>query len=69
MLANKLHINMSKCCFSDFKPSEDSIADVNDFIIKINEHVSEATFLSVKIDENLKWSSHIRQSYSAVLTS
>ena len=62
MLLNKLHINMDKCCFIDFKPSSH---DDNNYSIKINntdiEQVSETKFLGVTIDDNLNWNAHIKQ--------
>ena len=64
MLVNKLHINMSKCCFINFKPKcndtnhENYSLKINDIIIK---QVSETKFLGVTIDENLNWNSHIKQ--------
>ena len=60
MLVNKLHINMSKCCFIDFKPDKNVIPDSN-LRLKINnmviKQVNEARFL----DENLNWKSHIHK--------
>ena len=38
MLVNKLHINMSKCCFIDFKPDKNVIPDSN-LCLKINNVV------------------------------
>ena len=47
MVVNKLHINMSKCCFIDFDKTATENADDNDnFVIKIKntkiKRVSEA---------------------------
>ena len=61
MISNKLHINMSKCCFIHFKPKKNK--NLNDeeenfdlFIdsIKIKK-VQKAKFLGVIIDQNLSW--------------
>ena len=64
MLVNKLHINMSKCCFIDFKPDKNVIPDSN-LCLKINnvviKQVNEARFLGVTLDENLNWKSHIHK--------
>ena len=50
MLLNRLHINMSKCCYIEH-------------IIKIKHtkinQVTETKFLGVTIDENLNWNAHI----------
>ena len=69
MEANKLHINMSKCCFIDFKspmPHESELElEERKFQLKIHnekiERVSETKFLGVVIDEKLNWSPHIRK--------
>ena len=57
MMTNKLHINMSKSCFIDFKsekinalPNEELNVLIQNIEIK---RVTEATFLGVTIDENL----------------
>lgn len=64
MYANKLHINMSKCCYIHFKPKS-KITDqpypnfqlvINNTVIK---QVRYAKFLGVTIDENLNWDRHI----------
>ena len=63
MILNKLHINMTKCCFIHFKPTnykpmaEDGLFNlkVSDFPIK---KTSETKFLGVIIDEKLSWESH-----------
>ena len=76
MLVNKLHINMSKCCFIDFKPDKKIIVfflkllffflipDSN-LCLKINnvviKQVNEARFLGVTLDENLNWKYHIHK--------
>ena len=64
MLVNKLHVNMSKCCFIDFK-SKSKNANLEKYSLKINDteikKVSETKFLGVTIDENLNWNSHIKQ--------
>ena len=65
MVVNKLHINMSKCCFMDFdKKATENAEDNDNFIIKIKntkiKRVSEAKFLGVTIDEKLNWNFHIK---------
>ena len=52
MLVNKLHINMSKCCFIDFKPDKNVIPDSN-LCLKINnvviKQVNDILFIHKKI--------------------
>ena len=71
MLVNKLHINMSKCCFIDFKPDKNVIPDSN-LCLKINnvviKQVNEARFLGVTLDEN-PTSINSRKSYRVVQAS
>ena len=69
MKCNLLHINIKKCCYIHFKPSrtkvnpdyreeeEVNILTLNNTVIK---RVSEAKFLGVIIDEDLKWNAHIQ---------
>ena len=67
MLLNKLHINMSKCCYIHFKPKAPncdlSNSSCNNSELYINQlpikKVSETKFLGVTIDEHLSWESHI----------
>ena len=65
MKSNKLHINMSKCCYIYFQRQANNQNDSNNTEIKIDNHiinqVSEIKFLGVTIDENLNWNSHIKQ--------
>ena len=64
MALNKLHINMSKCCYIHFKPNTyimpDSHVELNlqidDFVIK---RTNQAKILGVIIDEKLSWDAHI----------
>lgn len=68
MICNKLHINMTKCCFIHFKPkavnqTNDQDQDsphhnlfLDNFPIK---KVSDTKFLGVIIDENLSWNAHM----------
>ena len=71
MLANKLHINVSKCCYIHFLPN---LSRVNQtcartrvydkacsLLINNNEikKVQSAKFLGVIIDEKLNWEAHI----------
>ena len=64
MLLNRLHINMSKCCFIDFKPCEDGEPENDKYTIKIGnlkiKHVKETKFLGVTMDENLNWNAHLK---------
>ena len=66
MILNKLHVNMSKCCFMHFQPkcttSKNTIEtnlklEIDGFPIK---KCNETRFLGVIIDENLNWDAHIR---------
>ena len=66
MFLNKLHINMSKCCYIHFKPkirrTELTQAQPNHALLINNfpiKKVSETKFLGVIIDENLSWDPHI----------
>ena len=64
MALNKLHINMSKCCYLHFKPksktensAEDDLALILDgFPIKKSK---TAKFLGVVLDDKLSWEPHI----------
>ena len=67
MHANKLHINMKKCCFMHFKPKGPSFKKnldqpevppikINDFEIK---EVDNTKFLGVTIDKELSWIPHL----------
>ena len=64
MLVNKLHINMSKYCFINFKSPKSDNENEN-YALKIKttkiKQVNEAQFLGVTIDENLNWNSHIKK--------
>ena len=64
MLVNKLHINITKCCFIDFKSPKSDNKNEN-YALKIKttkiKQVNEAKFLGVTIDENLNWNSHIKK--------
>ena len=62
LIANKLHLNMDKTCYSIFslsksppKPFVISLK-INDIVIK---HVSACKYLGVLIDDELKWTSHV----------
>ena len=66
MHLNKLHINMTKCCYIHFKPRTLTTSkveatslhlEIDGFPIKI---VEQAKFLGVIIDENLNWAAHIK---------
>ena len=64
MLTNKLHINMTKCCYMIFRPHNRLIDQpypdlklmVNNFEIKLVTHTK---FLGVTIDDKLTWDKHI----------
>ena len=62
MLLNKLHINMSKCCYIHFKPKKTNPIDdklhlnIDGIPIK---RTSTAQFLDVVIDESLSWEPHV----------
>ena len=64
MVLNKLHINLSKCCYIHFKPRKCKKAPENptlellidDFSIK---KTNETKFLGVIIDKDLTWEPHI----------
>ncbi|KAL5251633.1 hypothetical protein ACHWQZ_G017121 [Mnemiopsis leidyi] len=66
MILNKLHVNMSKCCYMHFKPrfaasNEDNELDlelkIDGFTIK---QCSQTRFLGVIIDEKLNWDAHVK---------
>ena len=64
MILNKLHVNMSKCCFMHFKPKSaqesnnpDLKLEIDGFIIK---KCRQTRFLGVIIDERLNWDAHIK---------
>lgn len=66
MICNKLHINLSKCCYMYFSPhkySTENTLDDDDIIIlngKEITRVREAKFLGVTIDDKLTWGPHIK---------
>ena len=63
MYVNKLHINIEKCCFIHFKPSNMENAVTAEFDVKIGDEiikqVSETKFLGITIDNKLSWDTHI----------
>ena len=67
MIANKLHINMSKCCYMYFNPNkrqleeENSQSDLHTLHLDGSEilRVQQTKFLGVIIDEKLSWQPHI----------
>ena len=69
MFANKLHINLKKCCYMYFNPAKRGSAELNtnvgDLSLKINDTeikcVTETKFLGVIIDDQLNWQAHIKQ--------
>ena len=69
MHANKLHINIKKCCYIHFRPkigTSDGGQDNNNqhTRIKINNYeideVEEKKFLGVTIDNKLTWLPHLK---------
>ena len=66
MKHNKLHINMTKCCYIHFQPNNtDNNTDSSDnFKLKIDNHnlkkVKNTKFLGVTIDEKLCWDDHLK---------
>ena len=66
MKSNKLHINITKCCYIYFNPNKrvNNVAVYDPPIIldgNVIKKVSETRFLGVIIDENLNWSAHLKQ--------
>ena len=67
MMSNRLHINMSKCCYMEFSQQKLSNSEQEAELpeIKIQntciKKVTETKFLGVIIDENLNWNAHIKQ--------
>ena len=62
MLMNKLHINMSKCCYIHFKPKTDKLTNSELELLIDNvpiKRTSTAKFLGVIVDEQLSWEPHI----------
>ena len=67
MRCNKLHINMTKCCYINFRPktskpliNEGETTNDNLFIENFPiKQVSNTKFLGVVIDENLSWDAHL----------
>ena len=65
MVLNKLHINMSKCCYIHFKPQirlsqeqhSELKLEIDGFPIK---QCTETRFLGVIIDDKLNWDAHIK---------
>ena len=61
----KLHINMSKSCFIDFKSEKNSTLpneELNVLIQNIEiERVTEDKSLGVTIDVHLNWNSHLKK--------
>ena len=62
MVLNKLHINMTKCCYIHFKPKISRTTE-SELCLKIEgfpiKRVDNAKFLGVIIDENLSWEPHV----------
>ncbi|MCP4475924.1 MAG: hypothetical protein GY821_15440 [Gammaproteobacteria bacterium] len=65
MILNKLHINMSKCCYIHFEPKQSTMNDkITDLKLEIHgipiKQYTETRFLGVIIDDKLNWDAHIR---------
>ena len=67
MSSNKLHINMSKCCYIEFGEHKPGNFEQEHQCLEIKiqntciKKVTETKFLGVIIDENLNWNAHIKQ--------
>ena len=68
MRANKLHINIKKCCYMQFNPhrrNKNKDCDINNYSLELRinnsviEKVSNTKFLGVIIDEELTWRPHV----------
>ena len=64
MRANKLHINLKKCCYIHFEPNQKVFASATEnHVLRINgteiNEVNETKFLGVVIDKSLSWHPHI----------
>ena len=67
MEVNLLHINVKKCCYMYFSPTQrgknDISSDLNTLNLSINSkiinRVSQTKFLGVTIDDKLSWKPHI----------
>ena len=65
MVLNKLHVNMSKCCYIHFKPHVTKL-DEEDVNIKLEidgfqiKQCTETRFLGVIIDDKLNWEAHVK---------
>ena len=68
MRANKLHINIKKCCYIQFNPhrrNKNNDSDINNYSLELRinnsviEKVSNTKFLGVVIDEELTWRPHV----------
>ena len=65
MLANKLHINMSKCVYMHFSPKTSRTSEYDDTEYTLTLHntpipkVTQTKFLGVIIDHKLTWEPHI----------
>jgi len=62
LIANKLHLNIEKTCYSVFSPNKSHISrptislEINKSVIN---RVENCKYLGVIIDDQLKWSTHI----------
>lgn len=66
MILNKLHVNMSKCCYMHFKPRSASSDENRELNLELTidgftiKQCSQTRFLGVIIDEKLNWDAHIK---------
>ena len=61
MMTNKVHINMSKSCFIDFKSEKNSPLPNEELKVLIQN--IEIKRVTEAIDENLNWNSHLKKLY------
>ena len=66
MILNKLHVNMTKCCYMHFRPNSTSSENEEDSNLKLEidgfviKKCDQTRFLGVIIDEKLNWDAHIK---------
>jgi len=61
LIANRLHLNTQKTCYSVFSPNKSVLSTIS---VKINNsvinRVNNCKYLGIIIDDQLKWSTHIK---------
>ena len=71
MTANKLSVNIDKTCYQIFNPHPRSRLNIADFNLAVNnvplQRQSSVKYLGVYIDEDMKWTTHIRKTYESIL--